>query len=111
MNDAVPNYQIVLAPDLDVSAADFAAAWNADEQTNIVAQAHVASSATKTYDPELINSIVIGVLSSLATSALYDLIKHVLTEMIEPRKVPQSIEIQQIDQPDGTRLLIVKRKR
>jgi len=74
-------YQLALPPDLGLSPADFVAAWNASAECRTIAQASLASSTSAQYDPLLVGAI--AVLSSrgigLATNALYDLIKQVLT--------------------------------
>lgn len=104
-------YQIVLPPEIRVSAEAFADAWNADEQSSVVAAARVEYPVAKSYDVDLFNTIMIGVFANLATSALYDLVKHVLTRMLDQPAATQRIEVQQIDQPDGTHLLVVHIKK
>ena len=49
-------------------------------------------------------AILGSVAAGVGTNALYDLIKKALTR----KGVNKQIEITQIDQPDGTRTLIVK---
>lgn len=100
-------YQIAVPPDLDVKPAGFVETWNEDPACRAVAEARVAESTAEHYDPALVagglavlGSVALGV----ASNALYDLIKRVLTR----QGVRQQIEIMQLDQPDGSRLLVVK---
>jgi len=103
------NYKIALLPELGISLDDFVAAWNETPECRDVAIARIAESRTKTrsFDPTLLTG-ALAVLGSLAagvgTNALYDLIKKALTR----KGIKKQIEITQIDQPDGTRILIVK---
>jgi hypothetical protein len=98
-------YQLALPPDLGLSPADFVTAWNASAVCRSIAQASLASSTRAQYDPLLVGAI--AVLSSigigLATNALYDLIKQVLTT----KGVHTQTKIMKIDQPDGTHILVV----
>ncbi len=99
------DYQIALSPDLDLSSDDFIAAWNDIPECRDVAEARLAKPTSAQYDPftvaaAALSSVALGV----TASALYDLIKKVLAK----KDITKQIEIIQIEQPDGHRLLIVK---
>ena len=101
------DYHIALAPDLDLSARDFCLAWNETPECRVAAQARPAEPDSAEYSPDLVagavavlGSVVVG----LATNALYDLIKAALIQ----RGVRTRTEMIQLDQPDGTRLIVVK---
>lgn len=104
-------YQIVLPPEIRVSAEAFADAWNADEQSSVVAAARVDYPVAKSYDPLSVSAVVVDLLVGVAGAALYELVKHVLTQMLDQPAATQRIEVQQIDQPDGTHLLVVHIKK
>lgn len=100
-------YQIALPPDLDLNPSDFADAWNDTAECRAVAEAGLAESTSRQYDPALVSgglAVLGSVALGVASNALYDLIKRVLTE----QGVRKQTEITRLDQPDGSRLLVVK---
>lgn len=101
------DYQIALSPELGLSPQDFITGWNETPECRALAHADLGESTSAQYDP-LLAGAAVAVLGSLAlnvvSNALYDLIKKVLAK----KGVQQRTEIIQLDQPDGTRLLIVR---
>ncbi len=95
-------YQIALSPDLDLTPVDFAAAWNADNETHSIAKAHVVPSTGTSYDPTLIAGALISITTGLASNVLYDLIKQVLA-----KKGHKHTHIEETKKPDGTRILVI----
>jgi hypothetical protein len=109
------DYKITFAPELNISAADFAESWNTLEQCRTVAEATTETATQQ--DFELISAGVLAGLTfvaGIAATALNELIKQTIAEYFKKRQAannppptPTAIEIQQIEQPDGTKLLIV----
>ncbi len=97
-------YQIALSPDLELTPVDFAAAWNEESETHSIAKAHVVPSTGTHYDPTLIAGAVISITTGLASNALYDLIKQVFVKY----GVHKRTKFTQLDQPDGTHLLVIE---
>ena len=100
-------YRIALPPELGLSSEEFVAGWNEDQECRAVAQAGLAEPTSKHFDPTLATATlaVLGsVALNVASNAIYDLIKHILIK----KGVRQDVEIMQLDQPDGRRLLVVK---
>jgi hypothetical protein len=102
-------YQLVFAPGLEIVPADFVTAWNEEVSAQEGAQARLASSTTRSYfGPEvdavwlLVSTIGLGV----GTNALYDLIKGIVIK----QKTHKRIKITKLEQPDGTRLLIIEKE-
>ncbi len=100
-------YHLALAPDVPVTAAAFVTAWNATPACREVAEARLETATAATFDPGLgldvwavLGSVALGV----AGNAVYDLIKRVLTA----QGVRKQTDIVQIEQPDGSRVLVVK---
>lgn len=104
-------YQIVLPPEIGVSAEAFADAWNTDQQSSVVAEARVEPAPTRSYDPLTVSTVAVNLLLGVAGSALYELVKHVLSQALAQSSATERIEVREIDQPDGTRLLVVHIKR
>lgn len=100
------DYRIVFSPDLHLSAADFAAAWNETIDCRAVAEAGVSTTSQGQFDPTLFDGTMVllgGLALNVVSNALYDLIKGVLVK----QGVRKRTEIKQLDQPDGSRLLVV----
>jgi hypothetical protein len=98
------NYQIVIAPELSISTEDFIATWNDSPKCRAVAAARLDAPAHRSYEPLTASVVLIGLVSGIATNALYDLIKHVLIK----KGVSKRVEITQIEQPDDKRIIIIK---
>ncbi len=100
------DYQVALAPDLDLTPAGFVAAWNETPECRAVAEARIEAAAGAQYDP-LTLAAVVAVLGSVAinvaSNVIYDLIKDAITK----RRHPEDVSISAVDLPDGTRLIIV----
>jgi hypothetical protein len=101
--------QLVLDPDLPLTAADFAAAWNDTPACVAAATADVAPADPAAFflPPELLAAglvVLSDVSIGVAGNALYDLIKTALAR----RSVKKTTEIIQIEQPDGTKVLVVR---
>ncbi len=94
------DYQIALDP------ADFVAAWNENAACRTIADARLAPSNSTRYDPFLLGAIAIlsSVGLGVATNAIYDLIKQLFVK----HGVQKHIKITQLDQPDGTHLLVIQ---
>lgn len=98
-------YQIVLAPDLDLSPADFVAAWNKDPEHRAKAEARLDSAAAHAYDPFVAGAIAVLVTlgGGIATNALYDLLKQLFVKRGEHRR----IKITTVKRPDGSEIQVI----
>jgi hypothetical protein len=98
--------QLTIDPSLPVSPIQFVADWNADPRTDDLATAEVSSTAGAGLDPRLGDVILLQTAQMampVGGSALYDLIKDVLTK----QGVQGRVQITQQTAPDGGELLIV----
>ena len=103
-------YLLVVSPDLDLSAEEVAAAWNADASTRALASLRLSPSSAQQFDQTLVDIVVTlasTVSIGLFTNALYDVLKTVLKKKGED-KPRRHMKLTQLDQPDGTHLLIVE---
>ena len=100
------DYHVALSPELDLSPEKFAAAWNEAPECRDLAQARLSQTRSAQFYGTLL-TVTLTVLSSLvlgaAGNALYDLIKELLWQ----QGVRKRTEIVQLEQPDGSRLLVV----
>ena len=100
-------YQLVFAPGLEIAPADFVVTWNEEVSTQEVAQAQLVSSMAKSFNTPLLDAawlVVSTVGLGLGTNVLYELIKGIVFK----QKTQKRIKITQLDQPDGTHLLIIE---
>jgi len=98
------DYYIALSPDLELSPTEFVAIWNEEEECRVVAVAHLVSPTSQQYDFNLFAEIVLSLVTNMASSAIYDLIKKALSKREGSSK---HIHIEALQKPDGTRFLVV----
>ncbi len=99
-------YQVVLSPELGLAAADLVSEWNGTPASREAADARLEHTGERRFDPSLAAGAVVvlgNVALSLASSALYDLIKAAVAR----RGVRTTTEVREIHRPDGTRVLVV----
>ncbi len=99
-------YTLSLDPDLEISPAEFAAAWNVIPECRENATAQVKPGIPTMFDPyaaDLVSLVVVPLLVNLASNALYDLIKAALLK----GGVQQRTRIEQRMQPDGSVLTTI----
>ena len=112
------HYKITFAPELNLTAADFAESWNEIEQCREVAEAYTETAAQQ--DFELVSAgVLLAALKFVAgttvTVTINELIKLAIAEYSKKRQVAtnppppalEHIEVREIPQPDGTKLLVV----
>jgi hypothetical protein len=100
-------YQLVFAPGLEISPADFVTAWNEEVSTQEVAQAQLVPNTAKPFSGPVVDTTILVVTTvglGLSSNALYDLIKTIVTK----KKQHKHPKVTPLHQPDGTRLLVVE---
>src|SRR5438132_1023107 len=97
------DYQLMVSPDLDLSPSEIATAWNADAQASTLAQAQLAPSQAKQFNPAvdmivaLMTSVGAPVSLGLLTNALYDVLKGAVMKK-HGEHVRKHLKITQFDQ-------------
>lgn len=102
------NYQLALPPDLGMTSAEFAAAWNADPACRAAAEAQTTDEPPRRFETITVGVIVFNVALGLATNALYDLIKNLVQQKLQQKGLHADLELLKLEQPDGSELLVVK---
>ncbi len=96
-------YHIALSPDLDITLEEFADAWNEAAETRDTRGAQF-------FDPVLASALL-SIPATVASSAIYDLIKGIISHVQEKKAQPQAphrhIHIEQTKKPDGTEILAI----
>lgn len=109
-------YRIAVAPELQISPAEFTAAWNDAPECRQMAQAELLEASPKGFalDPELFKTgltLLAGFAGSIAVDVVKDLIKERLKKLLEKKFAQKSpvpeIEVLVIAQP-GAPLIVVK---
>ncbi len=100
------DYKIALDPSLGLKAEEFVKRWNSSEDHNKVAKAHLEEGKGELLDPATTTLAVLGgVAIGVMTNALYDLIKKLVA------KEKSKLSYQLIEQPDGTKLIVVTKEK
>lgn len=95
--------KIVFDPKLGLTSGEFVQAWN-DTYTNQGTARVGEVDGLEAFDLATAGlAIVTGIATGLLTSLTYDLIKHMLAQ----RQAPPQFNIQVVEQPDGTKLIVV----
>lgn len=111
------DYKIAISPDLDVEIVEFVSIWNQSPECNKFADAQLIQLSSESYlpiDPDTVREGLIflgGVASTIAIDVMKDIIKDQLTKLIN-KKLPKEpdIEVNSIEQPDGSFLIVVTEK-
>ena len=93
-------YEIILSPDLQITPADFAAAWNDLSETRTIGPARIEKAKGAQYDPTLVTTILITVIGGAAANLLSESIMKIV------EKHGKSTHIEHIKKPDGTESFI-----
>lgn len=107
------DYKITFAPELNLTAADFAESWNSIEQCRELSEAKTETVAQGQFDFGATILVALGgIVLKVTTTALEEYVKHAIAEQFKKRQQanipePERIEIQVIDQPNGSKLLVV----
>jgi hypothetical protein len=98
--------QIALAPELGIRPEDFVAAWNETPACREAAEAQFIPAPQTQFDPLLAAGVaaLVSIGTGLITNVLSELIKQALAR----RQVNQAIDVIEVQQADGSRLLVVK---
>ena len=114
-------YQVAITPDLNITAEEFARAWNAGHDTHNLATAHsVEEKASQFMDPTLLIGALLSIPAGVTTMEIYDFIKSVIERVRkekgqeETSHLPHSpqgqhkhLHIEQAQKPDGSTIIIV----
>ena len=99
------DYLIVFEPELGIDPESFVAAWNQEPDCQVVTTARLERGQATSYGFDVL-ALLGAVALELGGAALYDLIKHVVAQ--HKGILTQSLELIEIEQPDGTRVLAVR---
>jgi hypothetical protein len=119
-------YQVAISPDLNITAEEFAGAWNAGPDTHNVATAHFAEEkASQFMDPTLLGALL-SIPAGITTMEIYDLIKSVIERVRKekgqvqashssqspqspqsPQRPHKHLHMEQTRKPDGSTIIIV----
>ena len=109
------DYQIALSPDLNITPEEFADAWNEAAETRNAATVRLAQTKGAQFLDPLLAGALLSVPASVASSAIYELIKGVIHRLQEKKGQAQTqvqaphkhIHIEQTEKNDGTKILVI----
>jgi len=107
---AVMDYQIVLSPEFKINPDAFLSAWNDDVDCRGIALAERVDQSPAGFpiDPGTVLIFLGGVATTIATSAVTNLINKLLEQKFFHKEPKPACEIVLIQQAPGTQLLVVK---
>ena len=97
--------EIILSPDLGISPADFAAAWNETAETRDVGEARVVAAKGEQFDLALLATILISVGTGAASNIISDLVMKVFEKRGAPKH--KHTHIEHVKKPDGSETFVV----
>ena len=107
-------YYLALAPEFEISAAEFAAAWNADPECRKLAEAAITHAAPKGFplDPAGLLVLIVTFAGGIAADVLKDAIKERLKKLIDRKfpNTPQPVADVAILDQHGQPLVLVKKR-
>ncbi|MCX7098948.1 MAG: hypothetical protein NTV43_13680 [Methylococcales bacterium] len=109
------DYKITFAPEVNLTAADFAESWNSIEQYRELSTAQTETVAQGQFDFGATALVVLGGIAlKVTTTALEEYVKQAIAahfkkpqQATTPAPAPERIEVQVMDHPDGTKLVVV----
>jgi hypothetical protein len=106
-------YHIALSPDLDITPEEFADAWNEAPEAHDIAYVQLSQAKGAQFFDPVLAAALLSVPATVASSAIYDLIKNLIHRVQEKKGQAQSqvphrhIHIEQTKKPDGTEILAI----
>ena len=106
-------YHIALAPDLNITLEEFADTWNEAPETRDIAYINLSQTKNAQFFDPVLAAALLSVPATVASSALYDLIKGIIHRVQEkkgqaqPQAPRKHIHIEQTKKPDGTQILAI----
>lgn len=94
-----------LDPALEMSPANLAAGWDADERARAHGAAEQDAAPSGEFFPGLLELVVLPVAVNLASSVLYDLVKRVIRQA---RPESRELELLETTTARGDRLVMVR---
>lgn len=102
------DYQIALAPDLEITPEEFAATWNETQEAHDIGSTTLTRSRSESFFDPATMTIILTALSTIstgvATNVISEVIKNALTKKGKPHKYTKTTMFKQ---PDGTQLIVV----
>ena len=99
---------IMLDPGAGVKPADVAAAWNADDEASAAGLARAETASGSEYLPGVMELIAIPLAVNLASSAVYALVRKLVTRLRLQREEDPGLEMTEVTIRDGDRLVVVR---
>jgi hypothetical protein len=100
---------VVLDRDLGIGVDALAAAWDADDEARHLGPAEVEPAGAGVFQPGLIELVAIPLAVNVASGALYDLLKRLITKLRGAGKASsEELEIVEVETASGHRLIVVR---
>lgn len=101
---------VTIDPSVGVSPADFVAAWGQDADAMATGTARVEKARGEVFVPGLVELVVVPLAVNLVSSALYDLVRHIVMKARRGKEVSE-VEVVELATAEGERLVVVRCRR
>ncbi len=110
-------YQLVISPDLDITPAEFAAAWNENAENRALSEAVVEPAKGAQYDPITLALIIFTIGTAVASGVLSQQINDTIQRLRNKKATrtqsqsqsalaSRRIHTEETVMPDGKRMLV-----
>jgi hypothetical protein len=108
----MPRLTLAMDPELEVDAAAFVAAWDADEEARRLGQAELEEARREALLPGIVELVVIPLLVNVGGSVLQDVVKRLVGKVRGLRHPPgDEFEVAELTTASGDRLVVVRSRR
>jgi len=100
---------VVLDRDLGIGVHALGTAWDANDEAHRLGPAEVESAGAGVFQPGIVELLAIPLAVNVASPALYDLLKRLITKLRGAAKVSsEELEVAEVTTSSGGRLVVIR---
>jgi hypothetical protein len=102
---------VVVDPNVGITAADFVALWDADDQARAVGPAVVRPVSAGQYLPGLVELVAVPLAVNLVSNVLYDVVVRLIQRRRRGSALTSEVEVVQTMTGEGDQVVVVRVRR
>ena len=102
------NLMVAMSPGVDVSPADLVTAWEGDEEARALGTATADVPPSGVFLPDVLTLVVIPLLVNVSSSVTIAVVRRRVTKLRSARSKNPDLELVEIENSVGDRILIVR---
>ncbi|CAN2041331.1 conserved hypothetical protein [Candidatus Magnetomoraceae bacterium gMMP-15] len=104
-------YQVIISPNINISANDFISEWNQADECQKIAQAQLTKTEPVTFmDTSMIIGFVGGIITTVATDVLSNILTKLVENLLLKKNQARDFEIIPFEQKNGECFFVIKEK-